>query len=65
MVARVGGRFGGTDNPGVWDGHVHTAAFKMAHQQGLTVTPGTLLNVTRQPGWEGSLGEDGYTYTCG
>ena len=23
---------------------------------------GTLLNVMWQPGWEGSLGENGYTY---
>ena len=25
---------------------------------------GTLLNVTGQPGWEGSLGENGYIYVC-
>ena len=29
------------------------------------VAHGTLLNVLWQPGWEGSLGEDGYTYTYG
>ena len=23
---------------------------------------GTLLNITRQPGWEGTLGENGYMY---
>ena len=32
MVAR--GKDGGRDNQGVWDGHVHTAAFKMDNQQG-------------------------------
>ena len=26
---------------------------------------GTLLSVTGQPGWEGSLGENGYMYTYG
>ena len=26
---------------------------------------GTLLNVTEQPGWEGSLGENGDTYMYG
>ena len=25
---------------------------------------GTLLNVMRQPGWEGSLGDSGYMYMC-
>ena len=28
----------GIDNQGVWDGHVHTAIFKMDHQQGPTVS---------------------------
>ena len=32
MVAR--GKDRGRDNQGVWDGHVHTAAFKMDNQQG-------------------------------
>ena len=26
---------------------------------------GTLLNVIWQPGWEGSLGKNGYMYVCG
>ena len=26
---------------------------------------GTLLDVTWPPGWEGSLGENGYMYMCG
>ena len=26
---------------------------------------GSLLNVLRQPGWEGSMEENGYMYTCG
>ncbi len=26
---------------------------------------GTLLNVTQQPGWEGSLGENGYMHMYG
>ena len=27
------------------------------------IAHGTLLSVTGQPGWEGSLGENGYVYT--
>ena len=30
-----------------------------------TNTQGTLLHVMWQPGWEGSLGENGYTYMYG
>ena len=29
------------------------------------IAQGTLLNVMWQPGWEGSLGENGYMYMCG
>ena len=42
-----------------------TATFKMNHQQGLTIAHGTLLNVMWQPGWEGSLGENGYMHMYG
>ena len=28
---------GGRDSRGVWDGHIHTAIFKMDNQQGPTV----------------------------
>ena len=35
MVAR--GRMGRRDSQGVWDGHVHTAIFKMNNQQGPTL----------------------------
>jgi len=38
------------------DRHVHTAIFKMD----LLVPHGTRFNVMWQPGWEGSLGENGY-----
>ena len=40
----------GRDSWGVWDGHVHTAIFKMDNQQGPTIAQGTLLNVTKQSG---------------
>ena len=49
---------------------VHTAIFKMDDQQGSTycIAQGTLLNIMWQPGWEESLGEDGYmcvrVYVC-
>ena len=49
---------------GVWEGivrefgmNVYTPIFKMDNQQEPTVT--------QQPGWEGSLGENGYRYMCG
>ena len=47
------GKMEGKDSKSVWDGHVHTAIFKMDSQQGSTYcTPqGTLLNVILQPGW--------------
>ena len=41
----VGRKDTGRSNQGVWDGHVHTALFKMDHQHGHTAAPGTLLNV--------------------
>ena len=55
---------GGRDSQGVRDGQVHTAIFKVHNQQGPTfcIAHGTLLNVMRQPGSEGSLGETGYLY---
>ena len=31
----------------------------------LLYSTGNSLNVMWQPGWEGGLGENGYTYTCG
>ena len=30
----------------------------------LLIAQGTLFNVTWQPGWKGSLGENGYMYIC-
>ena len=46
--------------------HIHTAIFKVDNQQGSTnIAHGSLLNVMCQPGWEGSLGENGYMYMYG
>ena len=57
------GKGGEKDSQGVWNGHVHTAVFKMDNQQGPTVHHREfLLNVMWQPGQEGSLWENGYTY---
>ena len=50
-----GGRMGERQSQGVCDGHVHTAILKLEYQQGPTV----YHNVMQQPGWEGSLGENG------
>ena len=38
--------------------------FKMGNQQG-PIAQGTLFNVMWQPGWEGSVGENGYMYVYG
>ena len=46
--------------------HAHTAVFKVDNQKGSTnIAHGSLLNVMCQPGWEGSLGENGYMYMYG
>ena len=47
----------------VWNGHVQTVTFKMDNKQGHGTW--TLFNVVWQPGWEGSLGKNGYMYTYG
>ena len=57
---------GGKDSQGVWDGRVKTAVFKMDNQQGPTVQYRELCSMSMwQPGWEGSLGENGYMYMHG
>ena len=56
----------GRDSRGVGDGHVHTAIFKMKKTNRFyCIAQGTLLNVMWQPGWEESLGENGYKYMYG
>ena len=55
----------GKDSQGVGDQHVHTAKFKRDNQQESTAAHGTLINVMQQPGWERSLGENGYIYIYG
>ena len=51
----------GRDNQGVWDGCVHNAMSETDNQQETScMAQGTLLNVMWQPGWEGSLEENGY-----
>ena len=58
-----GGKTGGRDSWGIWDGQEQTPVFKMGNQQELNCTAqGTVLNVMWQPGWEGRLGENGYIY---
>ena len=54
------GRMRGRYSYGVWDGHLHTAIFKMDNQQSPTVQHMELCST--QPGREGSLG--GKRYTC-
>ena len=49
----------GTDSGGVWEGHVHTALFKMENQRRPTRI---LLSVMCQPGWDGVLGKNGYMH---
>ena len=38
---------------GVWAGHAHTAAFNTVTNEDHRSAQGALLQVTRQPGWEG------------
>ena len=39
--------------------------YTLLGNKGLRPAQGTLLNVKCQPGWEGSLGENGYMYMYG
>ena len=65
MVAREKDRRKGQLGSLGWTCIMHTALFKMDNQQGPTVWHmGPLLNVMWQPGWEGSLGQNGYMYIC-
>ena len=59
MVAGGRGKVGITDKEFGMD----SAIFKMGNQQGPLYR--ALLNVMWQPGWEGSLGENGYMFMCG
>ena len=56
LMITSGGTMEGRDDQGIWDQHTHTAVFKVDNQQGTSTAQGTVLNGTRQPGWEGSLG---------
>ena len=53
---------GGRDSKGVWDGQVHMLYLKWLTNRSYRIAQGTLLNVIWQPGWEGSLGENGYMH---
>ena len=44
LVVDLGGQEDGEGQLGVWDGHVHTAVFKMDNLQGPTAQ-GTLLSI--------------------
>ena len=44
---------------------MHTTVFKKDKQQGPTAQHKGLINVMWQPGWEGSLGENGFMYMYG
>ena len=59
-----GERFGGQGGEGVGDRHVHTAILKVDDRREPPVEHVELC-VMGQPGWEGSLGENGYTYMYG
>ena len=53
----------GRRRQGVWDGHALTAIFKMPTRT--YIAHGTLRNTLWQPGWQGSLEENGYMYMYG
>ena len=54
----------GSLSQGLWDGHVHTAIFKMGNPQG-PIVQHTELSVMRQPVWEVGSEENGYMYVYG
>ena len=60
-----GGDEWGKGNLGVWNGHVHMLYLKWIMNKDLLYNTWTLLSVIWQPGWEGSLGENGYMYMYG
>ena len=61
-----GRRVAGRESSGIWDRYVYTAILKIDYQQGPTVQHmEPLFTVTWQPGWKGSLGENGYMYMRG
>ena len=53
---------GGKGNLGVWNGHLHMLYLKWIMNKDLLYNTWILLSVIWQPGWEGSLGENGYMY---
>ena len=56
---------GGRDSQGLWEGHVHTAVFKMDNQQELIVQHRELCSMwCGSPGGKG-CGENGYMYMNG
>ena len=51
---------------GILDGHGHIAIFKTDNQQGPTIySTWNFAHVMWQPGWEGSLGENGHVHMYG
>ena len=55
----------GRDSEGLWEGHVHTAVFKMDNQQRPIVQHMELSSGLCASLWEGGLGEKGYMYMYG
>ena len=53
------------ERQGVWDGHVHTALFKMDNQQGPTIQHMELAQCYMAALTGGEFGEYGYTYMYG
>ena len=60
----AGGKDGG-DSQGVWDGHVHTAIFKMTKQQGPTVQHRELCSMLCGSLHERGVGENGHMHMNG
>ena len=56
----------GRDNKRVWDGHEHTATFKMDNQQAPTVEHRELCSMLHDSlDGRGVCRKNGYTYMCG
>ena len=65
MVDRSGEMTAGRDSQGVWDGHVHTAIFKIDNQQGLLYSTWNSAQCYVAAWMGGGFGENRYVCMYG
>ena len=59
------GKGWGRDSQGVWDGHGHTLHLIWRTSKDLLDSTENSAQCSVKPGWQGSLGENGYTNMYG